>query len=65
MELLIAASIISFSVGAILGIATVSRHYELELEQAYLSGHVDGYIAAEDDLSLHREGDRLIGEQDG
>jgi len=64
MELLIAASIISFSVGAILGIATVSRHYELELEQGYLSGHVDGYIAAENDLILHRDGDRRIGGDD-
>jgi len=46
MELLIAVIVMAFSFGATFGIFVVSRHYELEQEQAYLAGHVDGYNKA-------------------
>lgn len=49
MELLIAAVIISFGFGATFGIFIVGRHFELENEKAYLTGHVDGYRKAQDD----------------
>jgi hypothetical protein len=49
MELLIAAGFIGVAVGAIFGMFIVGRHVEWECEQAYLTGHVDGYRKAEDD----------------
>ena len=47
MELLIAVAIIAFGFGATFGIFIVGRHFELENEKAYLTGHVDGYAKAE------------------
>ena len=46
MELLIAVAVMAFSVGATFGIFIIARHYDLEREQAYLAGHVDGYNKA-------------------
>ena len=46
MELLIAVAVIAFAFGGAFGIFVVSRHFELEQEQAYLAGHVDGYNKA-------------------
>jgi len=49
MELLIGSVIIAFAFGATFGIFIVGRHFELECERAYLTGHVDGYRKAQDD----------------
>jgi hypothetical protein len=49
MEWVIAAGFIGVAVGAAGGMLMVGRHIELECEQAYLTGHVDGYRKAEDD----------------
>lgn len=46
MELYIGIAITAFSLGAIFGIVIVGRHYALENEKAYLTGHVDGYNRA-------------------
>ena len=46
MELTIAIAGISFALGCIGGILAAGRHYDIESEQAYLAGHVDGYNAA-------------------
>jgi len=46
MELLIAVGVMAFAFGAAFGIFVVARHFELEREQAYLTGHVDGYSKA-------------------
>ena len=46
VELLIALVVMAFAFGAAFGIFVVARHYELEQEQAYLAGHVDGYNKA-------------------
>ena len=48
-ELMLASVIIAFAFGASFGIFVVGRHFELENEKAYLTGHVDGYQKAEDD----------------
>jgi len=64
MELTIAVGIMSASLGAIFGIAIMGRHFAEECEQAYITGHVDGYERCEIDLGLHREADRHIGEWD-
>ena len=45
----IAVGIVGFAVGMLLGIIIAARHVELECEEAYLYGHVDGYRKAEDD----------------
>jgi hypothetical protein len=63
VELLIATAGISLSIGAILGILVTSSHFEQECEEAYVTGHVDGYERCEIDLGLHREADRHIGER--
>ena len=49
MEIIIATAVVSGSVGCIAGMVIVGRHFELECEQAYLTGHVDGYRKAQDD----------------
>ena len=46
MEPTIAIAGIFFALGCLGGIYTAGRHYDIESEQAYLSGHVDGYNAA-------------------
>ena len=43
MELIIVVAAIGLSVGCIFGMFLIGRHIELEVERAYLSGHVDGY----------------------
>ena len=62
MELTIAVGIISAAIGATCGIAIIGRHFAEECDQAYITGHVDGYERCEIDLGLHREADRHIGE---
>lgn len=62
MELTIAVGIISASIGATCGIAIIARHFAEECEQAYITGHVDGYERCEIDLGVHREADMHIGE---
>lgn len=64
MELAIAAAVIAFAFGMAFGILIASRHVELECEEAYITGHVDGYERCELDMSLHRDGDRTMGEWD-
>jgi hypothetical protein len=49
METLLAVGFAGLSLGAIGGMLIVGRHIELEVEQAYLTGHVDGYRKAQDD----------------
>ena len=48
-ELMLASVIIAFAFGATFGIFIVARHFELENEKAYLTGHIDGYRKAQDD----------------
>ena len=60
METLIATAIVSAAIGAIAGMSISTRHFDEECEKAYLTGHVDGYCKAEEDL--HREADRHLGE---
>ena len=62
MAATIAIAITSAAFGCAIGMALIGRHHEIEHEQAYLTGHVDGYRKAEDDLDLHREADRHYGE---
>ena len=64
MELAIAIAVVSAATGCIAGMVIVGRHFELECEQAYLTGHVDGYRKAEEDLDYHREADRNYGGND-
>lgn len=60
METIIATVIVSAAIGAIAGMSISTRYFDEECEKAYLTGHVDGYCKAEEEL--HRETDRHLGE---
>jgi len=62
MAATIAIAITAGAFGCVLGMLLIARHQQLDNEKAYLTGHVDGYRKAEDDLDLHREADRHYGE---
>jgi len=62
MATTIAITIAAAAFGCVLGMVLITRHHEIEQERAYLTGHVDGYRKAEDDLDYHREADRHYGE---
>lgn len=49
MEIIVAVAIVSGAFGCVAGMLVTGRHFELECEQAYLTGHVDGYRKAQDD----------------
>jgi hypothetical protein len=49
MELYIGVLLFGFAAGCIVGLLIASRHLEQQCENAYLTGHVDGYRKAEDD----------------
>jgi len=47
--MLLAAGIVGFAFGCVLGLVMGASHVDHEIEKAYLYGHVDGYRKASDD----------------
>lgn len=50
MELYVGLFVFGFAFGCLLGLLIASRHLEHEREVAYVTGHVDGYVKAEDEI---------------
>ena len=48
-DLLIGVALSAFAAGNIVGLWIGGRHVKHEVEHAYVTGHVDGYLAAEAD----------------